>query len=87
MLTDALLLGLTIPLYCRKDILHIGIIEVLAYLHDNCQDRNAWEIAEKAIDLLHELTLQMQKKQNKGEPSSPSVTEGTMSLDVKPVAF
>jgi len=71
----------------QKDILHIGIIEVLAYLHDNCQDRNAWEIAEKAIDLLHELTLQMQKKQNKGEPSSPSVTEGTMSLDVKPVAF
>ena len=74
------------PFSRRKDILHIGIIEVLAYLHDNCQDRNAWEIAEKAIDLLHELTLQMQKKQD-ADPSTSSLNEGTTSLEVKPIAF
>ena len=73
-------------LSCRKDILHIGIIDVLAYLHDNCQDRNAWEIAEKAIDLLHELTIRMQKKKD-ADPSASSLNEGTMSMDIKPMAF
>ena len=70
----------------RKDILCIGIIEVLAYLHDNCQDRNAWEIAEKAIDLLHELTLRMQKKQD-ADPSTSSFVEGSVLTDVKPMSF
>ncbi|XP_065061234.1 uncharacterized protein LOC135688341 [Rhopilema esculentum] len=70
----------------QKDILCIGIIEVLAYLHDNCQDRNAWEIAEKAIDLLHELTLRMQKKQD-ADPSTSSLVEGSVLTDVKPMSF
>eukprot|EP00794_Sanderia_malayensis_P015116 gene15116-16672_t len=64
----------------QKDILRIGIIEVLAYLHDNCMDRNAWEIAEKAIDLLHDLTKRMQSKKNPDQSDTSS-----SSSNVKPM--
>ena len=61
----------------------IGIIEVLAYLHDNCLDRNAWEIAEKAIDQLHDLTTRMQIK--KASISSASELEKSLASDLKPI--
>jgi len=51
-------------------VLAVGIIEVLAYLHDNCLDREAWEMAEKAIDTLHGFTMKIKKK-----GSSPSLSD------------
>lgn len=42
-------------------MLAVGIIEVLAYLHDNCLDKEAWEMAEKAIDTLHGFTSNSKK--------------------------
>ena len=65
--------------YFRQDVLSMGVIEVLAYLHDNCLDRDAWEVAEKAIDLLHGITVKLQKK-----GTEVSSSEGESSIAVKP---
>lgn len=67
----------------------MGIIEVLAYLHDNCQDREAWEMAEKAIDTLHGFTMNI-KKIGSDQPSSSSGGDSSsfgMSIKKKPIPW
>ena len=67
----------------RQDVLAVGIIEVLAYLHDNCQDREAWEMAEKAIDTLHGFTMKIKKNGGSSSPSDqPTSSSGVESYSL-----
>ncbi|XP_065679699.1 uncharacterized protein LOC101238093 isoform X1 [Hydra vulgaris] len=54
----------------RHDALSIGTIEVLTYLHETCLDRETWEMAEKAIDILHGLTIQKKISEDSRKASS-----------------
>lgn len=69
----------------RQDVLAAGIIEVLAYLHDNCLDREAWEMAEKAIDTLHGFTLNIKKNNSSlsDKPSSSEVGSNSSNSTIK----
>lgn len=63
----------------RQEILSIGIIEVLAYLHDNCLDRETWEMAEKAIDTLHGITMTLKKSRSSVSNKTNSSSEASTS--------
>lgn len=54
----------------RHDALSIGTIEVLTYLHETCLDRETWEMVEKAIDILHGLTIQKKFSEDSRKTSS-----------------
>ena len=77
--------GLSITvIWYRQDILATGIIEVLAHLHDNCLDRETWEMAEKAIDMLHKGTRSLKKKRvGKQSESLESQSGGSESTIAK----
>ena len=61
-----------------------GIIEVLAHLHDNCLDRETWEMAEKAIDMLHKGTRSLKRKRaGKQSESLEMQSEGSESTIAK----
>lgn len=62
----------------RQDILSAGIIEVLAYIHDNCLDRETWETAEKAIDMLHAGAKSLGKRQSEISENNASSSSGSI---------
>lgn len=64
-------------LFFSQDVLKYGIVEVLAYLQENCLDRDVWDIAQKALDKLHGFTMKMKLDKQREAP------EGKDSKDIK----
>ena len=57
---------------------------MLAHLHDNCLDRETWEMVEKAIDMLHKGTRSLKRKTaGKQSESLEMQSEGSESTIAK----
>ena len=58
-------------------MLAYGIVDVLAYLQENCLDRQVWDVAQKSLDQLHGFTQKMKSNKNNilsQSDSPPSVS-------------
>jgi len=60
----------------KQEVLGIGVIEVLAYLHENSMEKETSEMAMRAIDILHSFAIALQEDgniDNKGDTMNDQV--------------